>query len=52
MTRKQKKLKKVHYFAIDGKLKAVEIYEDNSVRLVDIQDGMVNYILNGSEVQS
>lgn len=41
------KLKKVEYFVIEGKLKAIELYDDDSIRLVEVKDGITNYILNG-----
>lgn len=45
----KKKLIKVKYMKIEGKLKAIELYDDNSTRLVEIKEGIVNYILTGKE---
>ncbi len=42
-----KKLKKVTYINIDGKLKACELYDDDSIRLVEIKEGITRYILTG-----
>jgi hypothetical protein len=42
-----KKLKKVEYFCIEGKLKACELYEDDSIRLVEVNNGITKYILTG-----
>lgn len=52
MSDKKVKVKKKHYFCIDGKLKAVEIHDDDSIKVVHIQDEIVNYSLNGGEVKS
>ncbi len=41
------KLKKVEYFNIDGKMKAIELYEDDKIVLVELKDGISSYVLNG-----
>ena len=43
------KLKSVKYAKEDGKLTAYEKYEDGSTKIVRINNGIVDYILNGAE---
>lgn len=43
------KLEVVDYGKQNGKLIAVEVYSDGSTRTVYMKDGIVDYILKGSE---
>ena len=43
------KLDNVEYKNENGKLLAVEFWDNGDVRFVRIKKGMVHYILNGSE---
>jgi len=43
------KLKKVEYKKEEGKLVAYETYDNGDTRKVFINNGMVDYILNGSD---
>ena len=44
-----RRLTGVHYAKEEGKLVAYEKYNDNTTRKIQIKNGMVDYILNGSE---
>lgn len=43
------RLEVVEYGKEDGQLIAIEVYSDGSIRKVQIKNGVVDYILNGSE---
>ena len=42
------KLKSVSYAKLNGYIYAIETYEDYSVKVVKIENGITNYILTGT----
>ena len=44
------KLKNTKNFKMFGNLYAIEVYEDYSIKIKLIVDGIVDYILNGSDL--
>lgn len=44
-------IQSVEYKGENGKLIAIELYSDGSKRTVEIKNGIVDYILNGTNEQ-